>query len=222
MIISFQFNWNCRSSNGSILIDGNFKSFHLPYHFLPSHPFLRYSPDAYYVALTLVDVPALILNNIVFVSITYFMTNQPLQAFRFGFFLLISTLVGFTAQGLGILLGSITNIHKSLLIASGGIFFFTLFSGFFILMKDASYIWHWCFHASFLKHALDADLIVIFGFNRTKLDCNADYCHFRWPHKFLESLGVQTTFHDALFYIVVSLFLFRILAFFVIKYRLKH
>lgn len=181
-----------------------------------------YSSLSYYLALITVDVPALILNNIVFVSITYFMTNQPLQAFRYALFLVISVLVGFTSQGLGILLGSITNIQKSLLIASGGIFVFTLFSGFFILMKDASYIWHWLFHASFLKHALDADFIIIFGFNRTKLDCNADYCHYRWPHKFLESLGVQTTFHDALAIIIFSLLVFRFLAFFVIKYRLKH
>lgn len=181
-----------------------------------------YSAVAYYLALTIVDIPALILNNIVFVSITYFMTNQPLEAFRVSLFFLITLLVGFTSQGLGILLGSLTNIHKSLLIASSGIFCFTLFSGFFVLMKDTSYGWHWLFYSSYLKHALDANFLVIFGFNRTKMDCNAVYCHYRWPHKFLESLGVQTTFHDALAVIIFSLFLFRFLAFFVIKYRLKH
>lgn len=181
-----------------------------------------YSALAYYLALSIVDIPALILNNIVFVSITYFMTNQPLELFRVSLFLLLSILVGFTAQGLGILLGSITNIHKSLLIASSGIAGFTLFSGFFVLMKDTGVGWHWLFYSSFLKHALDADFLVIFGFDREKLDCNAIYCHYRWPHKFLESLGVQTQFQDALNVIIFSLFLFRILAFFVIRHRLKH
>jgi ATP-binding cassette, subfamily G (WHITE), member 1 len=181
-----------------------------------------YSSVAYYLALSIVDIPALILNNIVFVSITYFMTNQPLEVFRVSLFLLISVLVGFTAQGLGILLGSITNIHKSLLIASSGIAGFTLFSGFFVLMKDTGYGWHWLFYSSFLKHALDADFLAIFGFDRRKLDCEARYCHYRWPHKFLESLGIQTTFQQALNAIIFSLFLFRILAFFVIRYRLKH
>jgi ABC-type multidrug transport system permease subunit len=181
-----------------------------------------YSTSAYYLALTIVDVPALIFNNIVFVLITYFMTNMPLEAFRMALFLLISVLVGFTAQGFGIFLGSAFSLHQSLLIASGGIAGMTLFSGFFVLLKDTHYYWHWLFYGSFLKHALDADFLVIFGFNRKKLDCNADYCHYRWPHKFLESLGVQTTFHNALAFITFSLFLYRFLAFFVIKYRLKH
>lgn len=183
-----------------------------------------YSSIAYYLALSIVDIPALILNNIVFVSITYFMTNQPLELFRVSLFLLISVLVGFTSQGLGILLGSITNIHKSLLIASAGIAGFTLFSGFFVLMKDTSYGWHWLFYSSFLKHALDADFLAIFGFERSKLECDAMYCHYVTPHKFLEQvLGVETTFQDALNVIIFSLFFFRILAFFVIKYRLnKH
>lgn len=181
-----------------------------------------YSPIAYYLALSIVDIPALILNNIVFVSITYPLTNQPLETFRVSLFFLISVLVGFTAQGLGILLGSITNIHKSLLIASGGIFVFTQFSGFFVLMKDTTWYWHWLFHSSFLKHALDADFLIIFGYNRNKLDCDVRYCHYRWPHKFLESLGVQTTLQHALSIIIFSLFLFRFLAFFVIRYRLKH
>ena len=181
-----------------------------------------YSPEAYYLALTVVDIPALMLNNIVFVSITYFMTNQPMELFRFSLFFLISVLVGFTSQGLGILSGSIANIQYTLVIAAFGIFIITMFSGFFVLMKDASYGWHWLFYSSFLKHALDAGMEAIFGFNRKKLNCEADYCHYRWPHKFLESLGVQTTFTNALYVIIFSLFLFRLTAFFVIKYRLKH
>lgn len=181
-----------------------------------------YSTGAYYLALNLVDIPALILNNLVFVSITYFMTNQPMEILRYSLFFLISVLVAFTSQGLGLLSGSITNIQHTLIIAAGGIFFFTLFSGFFVLMKDTSYGWHWLFYSSFLKHGLDAGFLAIFGFNRTKLECEAIYCHYRWPHKFLESLGVETSFGDALAVIVLSLFLFRLAAFFVIKLRLKH
>lgn len=181
-----------------------------------------YSARAYYLALNLVDIPALILNNIVFVSITYFMTNQPVEALRFSLFFLISVLVGFTSQGLGLLSGSMANIQHTLIIAAGGIFFFTMFSGFFVLMKDTSYGWHWLFYSSFLKHALDGGLLAIFGFNRPKLECDAVYCHYRWPHKFLETLGVETSFTDALVVIIFSLFLFRTIAFFVIKYRLKH
>lgn len=181
-----------------------------------------YSVGAYYLALSLVDIPALILNNVVFVSITYFMTNQPMELLRYGLILMISTLVGFTSQGFGLLSGSMTNIQHAIIIAAGGISYCTVFSGFFVLMKDTGYGWHWLFYCSFLKHALDGGLLAIFGFGRTKLECEAVYCHYRLPHKFLETLGVQTGFGDALAVIVFSLFLFRIIAFFVLKHRLKH
>jgi ABC-type multidrug transport system permease subunit len=182
-----------------------------------------YSTGAYVLALNMVDIPAMILNNIVFVSITYFMTNQPMEIMRFSMFFLISVLVGFTSQGLGLLSSSMANIQYTLIIAAGGIFIFTMFSGFFVLMKDTSYGWHWLFYSSFLKHGLDGGFHAILGFNRTKLECEADYCHYRWPKKFLETLGIESAnFAEAVGVIVFSLLLFRVLLYFVIKYRLKH
>lgn len=181
-----------------------------------------YSAGSYYLALSIVDIPAMLLNNIVFVSITYFMTRQPMELFRYSQFFLISVLVSFTSQGLGILSGSIANIQYTLIIAAGAIFIFTMFSGFFVLLKDTSYGWHWLFYCSFLKHALDAGFLAIFGFDRSKLECEAIYCHYRWPHKFLETLGVEANFNNAVAVIIFSLFLFRIIAFFVVKCRLRH
>lgn len=181
-----------------------------------------YSAGAYCLALNIVDIPMTIINNILFVSITYFMTNQPLEPIRFGMFFLIAVLIGFTSQGLGLLSGSMANVRYTLIIAAGGLFIFTMFSGFFVLMKDTSYGWHWLFYSSFLKHGLDGGFLAIFGFNRGKLECEATYCHYRWPHKFLETLGVSSSFSVAISVIVFSLFLFRISAFLVIKFRLKH
>ena len=181
-----------------------------------------YSAEAYYLALSLVDIPSSILNNIVFVSITYFMTNQPIELLRIALFFTISILVSFTSQGLGLLSGSLANIQLTLIIAACGIFFFTLFSGFFVLMKDTHHLWHWLFYCSFLKHGLDGGFLAIFGFNRSKLECNEIYCHYESPTKFLDTLGIQASYVNAVAVIVFSLFLFRISAFFVIKFRLKH
>lgn len=181
-----------------------------------------YSVGAYYLALCVVDLPVLLLENVLFITITFFMTNQPNELFRFSLFFLISVLVGYTSQGLGILSGSMTNIQRTVIIAAGVIMYPVVFSGFFVLLKDTSYYWHWLFYGSYLKHALDGAFLAIFGFNRPKLDCVADYCHFRWPKKFLESLGVESSLDVALPVIILSLLLFRVLAFMIIKYRLKH
>lgn len=181
-----------------------------------------YSVRAYYLALNLVDIPFSILNNVVFVSITFFMTSQPVELMRFSLFFLVSLLVSLTSQGLGLLSGSLTNIQLTLIIASGGIAFFTTFSGFFVLMKDTAIGWHFLFYMSFLKHGLDAGLLAIFGYDRPKLECGAIFCPFQRPSKFLSTLGIDADVRISISVLVFSLFLFRILAFFVIKHRLKH
>jgi len=182
-----------------------------------------YSSGAYYLALTLVDIPTTILGNFIFISITYFMTHQPLEILRISLLLLVSTLIAFTSQGLGLLTGSMfDSVGYTLIVGAFVIFLFVMFSGFFILMKDSAYGWHWLFHASFMKHGLDGAFLSLLGFNREKLTCDATYCHFRWPHKFLESLGIQENFLQSCLVIVFSMLLFRVAAFFIIRHRLKH
>jgi ABC-type multidrug transport system permease subunit len=183
-----------------------------------------YTVGSYYLALSFVDLPALILNNFIYVTLTYYCTGQPLEIFRFSIFMLVSILVAYTSQGLGIFASSVANtMQRSLIIASSLIMMFCTFSGFFILMKDAATYFHIFFKLSFLKHAIDACFLGIFGYGRRKMDCFADYCHFRWPHKFLTTLGVdtETDIRWSIGIIVLSLIIFRIAAFLAIKKRIE-
>lgn len=183
-----------------------------------------YTVGSYYLALSFVDLPALILNNIIYVSLTYICTGQPLEFFRFGIFILVSILVAYTSQGLGIFASSMAKtMQRSLILASSLIMMFCTFSGFFILMKDAAKFFHIFFKLSFLKHAIDACFIGFFGYGRGKMDCDAVYCHFRWPQKFLSTLGVseETDIRISIGIIVLSLIFFRIAAFLAIKKRIE-
>lgn len=183
-----------------------------------------YTVGSYYLALSFVDLPALIINNFIYVSLTYYCTGQPLEFFRFAIFMLVSILVAYTSQGLGIFASSVADtMQRSLIIASSFIMMFCTFSGFFILMKDAAGFFQIFFKLSFLKHAIDASLLSIFGFGRGKMECDAMYCHFRWPEKFLKTLGVSadTDIRISIGVIVLSLIIFRVAAFLAIKQKLS-
>jgi hypothetical protein len=89
-------------------------------------------------------------------------------------------------------------------------------------MKDTAVGFHWIFEISFVKHALDGASVAILGANRTKFDCDADYCHYRSPHKFLESIGLVEDLAKAVQALTCFMILFRVLAFCIMNYRLKH
>lgn len=149
------------------------------------------------------------------------MTSQPHEPQRFIAYYCVILLLSLAAQGLGLLAGSIMNVKFTLILGSFFICPFVLFSGFFISIKDASYIWHWIFHVSFIKHALDGSLQAIFGGDRGKLECEADYCHYRWPYKFLESLGISDSIPNVMTKLIVFALIFRAIAFFIMWVRLK-
>lgn len=99
-----------------------------------------------------------------------------------------------------------------------------LFGGFLLTKKDSNSLLHWVFDINFVKNAGDASLATLLGYNRPKLNCDDQiYCHFDRPQKFLELIGVEdevTSF--AIATILIYLIGFRIAAFCIMNYRLKH
>lgn len=68
---------------------------------------------------------------------------------------------------------------------------FILFSGFFVLVTDAPLKFQWLFHISYFKYALHASMQSVYGFDRGRLPCGLEYCHYRLPAKFLEEIGMD-------------------------------
>lgn len=99
-----------------------------------------------------------------------------------------------------------------------------LFGGFLILKQDAHPFFHVIFDLNFVKQNGDASMAALFGYNRSKLDCEEEfYCHYQQPKKFLDDIGVedQITFESV---VVVLAYLvgLRLAAFLIMNYRLKH
>lgn len=113
---------------------------------------------AYFLSLTMADIPIQVFCTVIYILITYFMTSQPLEIFRFTCFFSVNLLVCFVAQGLGLLCGSIFNVKYGCILGNFFICPFLIFSGFFVQMKHAHHFTHWLFHISFLKYALEGKL----------------------------------------------------------------
>ena len=65
-----------------------------------------YSTSAYYTALTLVDIPLVIICTTLYVIIIYRITGQPPDGMRFTGLLMSQFCTNFIAQGLGLMIGS--------------------------------------------------------------------------------------------------------------------
>lgn len=98
-----------------------------------------------------------------------------------------------------------------------------LFGGFLIMKPDANVMFHWVMDMNFLKQAGDASSAAILGYNRSKLRCDDSiYCHFQWPYKLLEQVGVKDVITiEPIVNLFVFLILFRVATFYIINNRLK-
>ncbi|XP_070491982.1 ATP-binding cassette sub-family G member 1-like [Chironomus tepperi] len=207
-----------------------------------------YSFSAYFTSLTLADLPMQILCTVIYIVITYFLTDQPLELFRFSAFFTINLLCTFVAQGYGLVVSSLFNVKWGTILGNFFICPFLIFSGFFVQMKHIHEALHWLFHISFLKYALEGSVYSIIGFNRTKIECDEfdkeiSYCRYSYPNQLLRDIGIQdcaknSTINencDAVMLdnqrydfvkviIVLALFIifFRAVAFCIMRYRLKN
>lgn len=70
-----------------------------------------YSLRAYYVAMTLADIPVQLVCSLMYLIITYYLTNQPAELFRLTLFCLIGFLTALVGQSIGLTIGTTLNIR---------------------------------------------------------------------------------------------------------------
>lgn len=96
-----------------------------------------------------------------------------------------------------------------------------LTGGFFIANKDIPESMEWQFEITYLKHSIDAISSLIFGYNRSKLECNEIYCHFESPQKFMNFIGLEENLTKAISALTCITVFTHITTYYVMRYRLK-
>ncbi|XP_030240477.1 ATP-binding cassette sub-family G member 4 [Drosophila navojoa] len=181
-----------------------------------------YSLRAYYVAITLADLPIQVICSSLFIVPTYLMTRQPLEPWRFGMFFLIVFMTALVAQSIGLTVGAALNLNLGAILGPFFICPFLAFSGFFLQEKDAPVYLRWFFDVSFLKYSLDGAMLALFGYDRQRLDCNEMYCHLSRPKYILKNLDMEhANYQLAIFFMLGLLIMLRIIAFYIMSFRLR-
>lgn len=97
-----------------------------------------------------------------------------------------------------------------------------VFEGAFILSKDIPGSLKWLFEINYAHYALEGVRSLIFGFDRTKLNCNEIYCHFGDPKKITKIIGLSENLPKVYRGLFTSLILVHIAAYCVMRYRLRN
>ncbi|KAL0103658.1 hypothetical protein PUN28_017729 [Cardiocondyla obscurior] len=150
-----------------------------------------YKLRSYYLANKLTDILIQLIATFIYTIIVYYMSNQLPESRRFVLFMFMCFIASLVGQAAGLLIGCILKVQDGVVFGPFAIMPFVILSGFFIHVKDVHQYFHWLFDTSFFKYAFEGVLIVTYGYDRAKLKCSADYCHFAVPRRFLIELGIE-------------------------------
>ncbi|XP_073837498.1 ATP-binding cassette subfamily G member 4 isoform X2 [Musca autumnalis] len=182
-----------------------------------------YSLTAYFMALCMSRMPLQVFYNVIFLTLSYWLTGFPLQWWRFAIFLCVGILVSLVAEGLGLTIGA------ALSITNGSVFGPMSIAGFmglaiygFDFANQIPPIMDWFMKISFMRDGVVALVITIFGYGRDILDCDEVYCHFQHPRVLLKFLNLEnvSVLHQIM-YLFVLFVVFRISLFISLWRRCK-
>lgn len=185
-----------------------------------------YGLNPYFYALTLTRVPIQIGLGTIYIGLTYFLTNQPMEWERCIKFLVVCHLVSFSSEGLGfaisarlsivngVFVGPVLSVPLMLLAVYG------LGSG----SKYIPTIIRLFMHISYLRYGLEGLVSAIYGNNRAAMLCPTEeiYCEFKEPRALLKIVGMEDVDYwvDVVALSVMFLF-FKIICYVLLRIRLS-
>ena len=129
-----------------------------------------YSSAVYFAAITIIDVPMTIIFPTAFLLIVYPMTGQQMEPDRFLLFILVSCLVSFVSQSVGVLISIIFagSLKVIVFLAPVTLTPAFLFSGFFVRQSFTPSYLKPLHYASYVKYSLDSFINIVYGLDRCK------------------------------------------------------
>ncbi|KAL1129140.1 hypothetical protein AAG570_013671 [Ranatra chinensis] len=181
-----------------------------------------YSIGPYFMALTIVKIPTMVALSVVFSCIVYFSSGLPLEMVRLIAFCFSNVLIAFIADSLGLTIGSIFSVTNGAAIGPmslAPLLGFAIYG--FDFAKRISTVWRTVMRTSFLRSAVVANVLVMFGMGRSELECyDPMYCHFKDPMTTLRYLDIdQVSLALEIMWMIVFFVTFRLAFFFALVFR---
>ncbi|XP_034187732.1 ATP-binding cassette subfamily G member 4 isoform X1 [Osmia lignaria lignaria] len=181
-----------------------------------------YSLKAYYLAITVSDIPFQAIFCIIYVTLVYFMTSQPTDGTRFSMFLGTCLLISFVAQSVGLVVGAAMNVQNGVFLAPVMSVPFLLFSGFFVSFDAIPVYLRWITYLSYIRYGFEGTALATYSFGREKLKCFQIYCHFKNPETTLEELDMlDADFTLDILALLLIFLVLRIVAYLFLRWKLK-
>ncbi|CAK9794780.1 ATP-binding cassette sub-family G member 1 [Anthophora quadrimaculata] len=181
-----------------------------------------YSLKAYYLAITVSDIPFQAIFCVMYVTIVYFLTSQPTDTMRFSMFLGTCLLISFVAQSVGLVVGAAMNVQNGVFLAPVMSVPFLLFSGFFVSFDAIPVYLRWITYLSYIRYGFEGTALATYSFNREKLKCFQVYCHFKNPETTLEELDMlDADFTLDILALLLIFLILRIAAYLFLRWKLK-
>ncbi|KAL6443730.1 hypothetical protein ACFW04_001666 [Cataglyphis niger] len=152
-----------------------------------------YNLKTYYVATLVITLPLQILFVFIYSSISYVLSNQPMEWHRFFMFLLILVLTSLISESIGLGLGATFNPVNGTFFGAICVCAMLCLSGFLIFFNHMPVIPYYISYINFIRFSFDGTVQAIYGFHREKIRCpsHINYCHFRIPSMILEELHMS-------------------------------
>nr|CAD7443498.1 unnamed protein product [Timema bartmani] len=165
--------------------------FPLEFQMLTREHFNRwFSLPPYLLSVILVEAPIQVISSLMYLVISYVLTDQIMEPQRMGLFIMLGVTVSLTAQSAGFLVGVTTPIKIAVFLGPMVACLLSMF-GFNIFFRDTPYLLRWIFHISYFRAAFQGSVFAMYGLNRTNLDCDILYCHMKLPSKILQTLDME-------------------------------
>ncbi|KAL3266495.1 hypothetical protein HHI36_010665 [Cryptolaemus montrouzieri] len=158
---------------------------------LASEHFNRwYKLTPYLLSVILIEIPFQVLCCWMYLLISYYLTEQPLD-FRMYLFVLFTTSCTLCAQAWGYFVGATTPLKVAVFLGPVIACLFSIF-GFCITYLNTPVYFRWIYSISYYRAGFHGIVYSIYGFHRSPLECPEEelYCHYSNPQKFLEEMGI--------------------------------
>ncbi|XP_054264069.1 ATP-binding cassette sub-family G member 1-like [Macrosteles quadrilineatus] len=149
-----------------------------------------YKLRTFYIAFQITNIPMQMIFCVIYVGISYYLTSQILERDRFLMFLVVNAFVIVISECMGLGLGTSINPVNGIFLGAVGICFMILMAGFLALLKDMPRILYYAAYVSYLRYALEAMVVAIYGYGRRNLYCEQNYCHYRSPAAVMTELDM--------------------------------
>ena len=141
--------------------------------FVREHLNFWYCGRAYYLAKSTADFPFQIAMPVLYSSVVYYFTGQPLELHRYLYFNAIMVLVALVGQSLGLLLGIVFPMETAYFFGPFSMLPNILFSGFYISTATIPKFLRFLIYTSYLRFGFEGVLVATYGLNRTGMTCGA-------------------------------------------------